>query len=376
MERRLFAGVTTLIGTIIGAGIFGMPYVIAKAGFLIGAALIVLLGLVVLAINLMLGEVSLRTSSFHQIPGYARKYLGKNGGRIALLSMTLSIYGALIAYIIGEGQALAAIFNYSNPVYFSIAFFAIASFIVYLGLRPVINSETLMVSIMLFFITAICVLLVPHVNLANVSYISWKNMLLPYGVILFALSGEASIPEIRMSLARNKNLFKKILLIGTIIPIIVYILFAFLAVAATGANTTEIATIGLGQLVGEKMILFGNFFAIFAMATSFIILGLALRDMYIRDYKLKTATATAITCLPAAAVALSGYTSFVETITISGAFFLGITGILTVFIWQNAKRKGDRKPEYSFNCNWAKYVIIAVYIGGMIYTAGNLLGII
>ena len=66
----------TLIGGIVGAGVLGIPYTIAKAGFLYGFILIVVLGLVFLTINLFLGEVILRTKGNHQLTGYATKYLG------------------------------------------------------------------------------------------------------------------------------------------------------------------------------------------------------------------------------------------------------------------------------------------------------------
>ena len=67
---------------------------------------------------------------------------------------------------------------------------------------------------------------------------------------------------------------------------IAYLLFALVVVGATGINTTQIATIGLGLLIGKHMILFGNLFAIFAMGTSFLTLGLALKEMYAYDYNL------------------------------------------------------------------------------------------
>jgi amino acid permease len=139
----LWEAIATLVGTIIGAGILGIPYVIAKAGFWTGIFDIVLLGIVVLVIYLYLGEVVLRTEGFHQLPGYAEKYLGKIGKRLMVFSMVFGNYGALIAYIIGVGLALAAIFG-GNSLTYSLIFFVIAAIIIFKGLKAVGKSELFM----------------------------------------------------------------------------------------------------------------------------------------------------------------------------------------------------------------------------------------
>jgi len=37
MNKNFLYASATLIGTIVGAGMFGLPYVVARSGFLIGA---------------------------------------------------------------------------------------------------------------------------------------------------------------------------------------------------------------------------------------------------------------------------------------------------------------------------------------------------
>ncbi len=75
-KHRLAIAVTTLIGTIIGAGVLGIPYVIAKSGFLYGSILIIAIGLAFLVLNLFVGEIVLRTKGQYQLTGYMEKYLG------------------------------------------------------------------------------------------------------------------------------------------------------------------------------------------------------------------------------------------------------------------------------------------------------------
>ena len=110
-KRKLFSTAFTLTGTIIGAGILGLPYVFVKSGFFIGLFWILFLGLLLLFVSLSMGEITLRTKSIHQLPGYARKYLGNFGGKIMFVAIIFGIYSALLAYLIGEGQSLSKLFT-------------------------------------------------------------------------------------------------------------------------------------------------------------------------------------------------------------------------------------------------------------------------
>src|SRR3989338_4344759 len=91
-NKKLLIAITTLMGTIIGAGMLGIPYVVAKAGLLYGLLLIIILGLAFLFINLFVGEIVLRTKDQHQLAGYAEKYLGPIGKKIVGISLFISLY--------------------------------------------------------------------------------------------------------------------------------------------------------------------------------------------------------------------------------------------------------------------------------------------
>ena len=69
MKRNIPKAIAMLCGTVIGAGVLGIPFVVAKAGFFVGILSIILLGLAVLALNLFVGEIVLRTPGNHQLPG-------------------------------------------------------------------------------------------------------------------------------------------------------------------------------------------------------------------------------------------------------------------------------------------------------------------
>lgn len=367
-KKPLFWAISTLIGTIIGAGIFSIPYVFAQAGVLIGTINLLVLGTAVIILYFYIGEVTLRTKGNHQLTGYARKYLGKTGKSLMTFVMMFAIYGALIAYIIGVGKALAAITNLSSlPL--SIGFFILVSLAIYTGLKAVKKSELWLNVILLVVVITICFLIAPKINLSNLAAFDFSMIFMPYGVIFFALAGSVAIPEMKEILIDNKKQLKKAIFIGSIIPIIIYFLFALIIVGVTGINTTEIATIGLGNMFGKTMIILGNLFAVFAMATSFLTLGLALKEMYWYDYKINKQVAWLLTCIPPFLIFLFLAKSFIQVIGLTGGIAMSLEGILLVLIFNRAKKLGKRKPEYSIKkSNILSFLLIILFILGMVYT--------
>ena len=169
-------------------------------------------------------------------------------------------------------------------------------------------------------------------------------------------------------LKKDKKKLKKAIIIGSLIPFLVYLLFAAAVVGVTGINTTEVATIGLGETLGEYMIIFGNLFAVVAMATSFLILGLALKWMLHYDYKIPKTASWFLTCFIPLSLFLIGIKSFIGVIGITGAIAGGIEGIIIVLTAKKAKEKSQVKPAYSVPLSWILAILLIIlFTAGIIY---------
>ncbi|MAG19989.1 hypothetical protein CL618_00985 [archaeon] len=372
MKKRGFEAIATLVGTVIGAGVLGIPYVVAQSGFFTGLVNIILIGVLILILKLYLGEVVLRTKGNHQLTGYAEKYLGKTGKKIMTFVMLFGIYGALLAYLIGEGEAFSAIFGGSSFLY-SIGFFIFASLLIFAGLKLIKKYELFFMGVIFLIVILISFLSFKYVDLSNITGFNFGNILLPYGVILFAFLGTAAIPEMKEILCNHKKRLKKCIITGSVLVIAVYVLFTFFVVSVTGVNTTEIATVGLGNVLGPKMLLLGNLFAIFAMATSFLTLGLALKQMYDYDYGFSKHLSWFLTCIVPLGLFLLNFRSFIKTIGFAGSIAGGLDGILIVLMAWKAVKKGDRKPEYEIvKGKWLGIVLISVFVLGILYQLFNI----
>ncbi len=371
MKKRsshLFCAVATLTGTAIGAGILSIPYVISKSGLLIGLLNILIFGAIILFLHLYLGEVILRTKGKHQLPGYAEKYLGKKGKILMLLSSLIFLYGALVAYVLGEGKVLSFVLfgtlNYS--LLFSLIFFIIMSALIFLGLKTLEEGEKYNLFIILAIILAIFLFFISKVNLSNFVLVE-KNpamWFMPYGVILFAFLALSALPEMREEMVREEKKFKKAIIIGSIIPVVAYILFTIAVYGFTGQNTPEIATMALGKLP--------SLLAIFTMFGACFALGIALKELFMYDFKIKHSVSFALAMVPVLVIFLIitifNLFDFAKWLSIVGSIAGGIAGILIMIMVKKAKEKGQRKPEYSVPLNWPIIIILSlIFIAGIVY---------
>ena len=290
---------------------------------------------------------------------------------MSVFSITL-LYGACIAYIIGVGLSLSNIFPNLSAFWFSIIYFSLIAGVIYFGIAVVKNVELFLSGATIFIVAAIAGILIfsryfSYEKLNHFSGINPANILIPYGVILFAFLGAVAIPEMKEELVKNRKQLRKCIIIGTLIPLAVYALFAFAVVGVNGKDVSEVATISLCQLFGDNMLVFVNLFAVFAMTTSFLALGVALKETYQYDYRLNKRTAWLLACLIPIAAFLMGVKSFIGTLTIVGAIAGGAEGILIVLMHRRAKKMGGRKPEYSIGNNHVLNIsLIILFVLGVI----------
>ena len=371
-ETQLFEAIAIMVGTIIGAGIFGIPYVIYQAGFLTGILLMFIIAAAICLIHLYIGEIALSTEKIHQLTGYAEKYLGVKGKYAMFVSVFFGFYGALLAYVIGEGQALAALFG-GNSFWYSLGFFVVAAFLVYKGMNIVKKADFFLSFLVLLIVFVIALVGAPHLNWRNLQEFNLLKILIPYGVIFFAMGGVSAVPQLREVLRGREKQIKKAIIIGTGMPLLVYLLFTFMVIGISGSMITEVATVGLGRIVGESMILFGNLFAVLAMTTSFLTLGLALKSTYLFDFKLKPGLAWGLTVALPLIMFILGLHSFVRVIGLAGALGGSIEGLLILLIVYKLKNKRERQPEYQISKNPILMGLLALlFVGGIVYTLWHL----
>ncbi len=366
--RAYYEAIATLTGCIIGAGILGIPYVVSHVGFWTGMIVVLGLGFAILVIHLLAGEVSLRSNACHQLVGYANKYLGKSGKFMMFVSMVIGVYGAMIAYTLGVSQSLSAIFG-SSQFLWGVLFYVLMAFVLFWGIGMLERSEFWMEIFKLFIFAAIMLVLFSSTRFSITRLSGFSgNFLFPFGAVLFAYIGTAAIPEVREELNKCRMLTKNAIIFGSLIPIIVYVLFTVAVVGISGSSVTEIATVGIAQLVGGFGFVLLHIFAVLAMVSSFVALGYALRESYRLDLGFSGFKSWLLVLIVPVLLIAFGVHSFVRTLEIAGTFAGGIAGICIVLMHAKARIRSERRPEFIVNINWLGYsVLVLLFVVGMLY---------
>jgi len=207
-----------------------------------------------------------------------------------------------------------------------------------------------------------------HFDINNLKTIDLKYFFLPYGVILWALAGASAIPEIKEVLTLDGKWYNRAIIWGTIIPAILYLLFMFIVVGVTGKSTTPESIAGLINFLGRGVVVWGAVFGALASMSSFFIIGLCLKKVFWYDYKIKKNLSWFLTCSIPLIGFLFGLREFIHIIGILGVILGAIDGTTLVLIYLRAKKKGDKKPEYSLKIpSILTYALIGVFIFGLIY---------
>ena len=349
-NKKFLVAVSILIGTCIGAGVLGIPYVAAQAGFLVALAYILLIGGIILVVNLYLGEIALRTKGKHQLIGYAKKYLGLRGRRFMEFATIFGIYAAIIAYMLGIGESISfLVFGDSSfTTLFGVLFGVGMSGLLWRGMKALKRFEKIGVSIVLALLLVIIIFFSGQINPSNLIYFNVGSIFLPFGVILFALMSFHAIPEVELVLTNNEKLMKRILITGTLVSVIFYILFALVVVGFKGLETPEIATLALGTVF--------VFLGIFTMFTSWLALGNALDENFRFDERVKKwkswILVAFVPILLFLGIRFFEFFSFTKILSVGGVVSGGLMAILILLMIKKAKKKGNRKPEYSMPVNW------------------------
>ena len=364
-KKKFWIATSILIGTCIGAGVLGIPYVAAQAGFFVALAYILLIGAIILVVNLYMGEISLRTKGEHQLIGYTKRYLGKKGKIFMEFATVFGIYAAIVAYMLGIGESISFLIfgNSSYTTLFGILFGVGMSGLLWRGMKALKKYEKIGVSIVLGLLVLIVILFSNKIEVANLIYFNVGNIILPFGVILFALMSFHAIPEVKIVLYKKEKLMKKVLIFGTLISVIFYSLFTLVVVGFKGIATPEIATLALGTVF--------VFLGIFTMFTSWFALGNALEENFMFDERMRKKKAWVLTSFMPILIFLIirffEFFSFTHILSIGGVFSGGLVAILILLMIKKAKKKGSRKPEYSMPVNWfIIWFLILIFILGVV----------
>jgi tyrosine-specific transport protein len=371
--KSFFSASIVFIGAIIGAGIFGIPYVISMVGILPGLIYFIVLGGAALLIHLFFGEIVLRTEPKCRVIGCAEKYSGKKEKVLMSGSFIIGMIGALLAYAILGGQFLKIILDAVFPSLVlpsflpTVLFVFVLSFFMFDGLKTATAFE-IFTNICFFLIIFIIFCFgFSKIDVRNFALVGRGNMFLPFGVIMFSMVGWNAIPEIKELLRtpKERRSLKKIIIFSTIFCALTYLIFSLVVWGISGKNTSDDALQGLAPFLGQKVVFFGALAALFTLADSFLMMGISFKNTLACDLKVNKSLASFLALGLPLALFFIGFKSFIGTIGFIGTVLGVVDGIIIIIMYMNAKKRSERDPEYKLNVPvFVIYILVLIFIIG------------
>lgn len=364
-----------LVGTIVSAGIFVLPYVNIRSGVLITNIWLVLLMVLVCVLHLMFGEIVLRTKGNYKLPGYAGIYLGKTVKRFFGFASIFTLAFSLLIFILMVNNFVQILFlqnlAYLKPYSF-VAVWLLLNLFLFFKYANVSKINFILTFVLIGLMAAVSVLTgfkIDFGSVANVSNLLFtKDFYVSYGIMFFAYDGLVAMP-LMFALLKNKKadkkVFKRSVILGFVFVAVLYFLFMNSISLLTGANTTLDAISGLAPFFGPTMVLVGAVIGILAITTGYLAFSFYYKEMLQSDFKINNTFSVLITMFLPLLFLILGANKVDDLMSLAGGIMGGLVGVLILFVYKKAKDVGKIKPAYALNLpNWVLVVIGGIWFVG------------
>ena len=360
MRNHLWGGALLVAGTAIGGGMLALPILTAQAGFWPATLIFIVCWLFMVGTGFLFAEIFLWQKEEINIVSMAKMTLGVPGQIIAWCLYLFLFYSLTIAYTSAGGNLVIDLFSalprWSGPLIFAAIF---APFVV---VGPLACDRLnwllmtgLILSFCLFFFSG-----VGRVERELLQHADWSKMLIAIPVIFTSFGFQGLVPTLTNYLGRDSSRVKKAIFWGSLIPLVAYIIWEILILGVVPLKGLQLSQeLGQSAVYPLKAVLHlswlynvGEFFAFFAIVTSFLGVTLGMLDFLADGFGVKKTVLgrsliAALIFVPAAIVAMTNPCLFLNALSYGGGFGCAILlGLLPIIMAISGryilKKKGER----------------------------------
>lgn len=300
-SNKHFVGATLLIaGSCIGAGMLGLPVLSGMAGFVPSIAMFVICWLYMVITGLLLLEVNLWFKQDVSIVSMAQSTLGKVGKAFAWGTFLFLFYSLNVAFIAGLGALFRDFVQdwtgtIIEPWMGSLLFILIFGIFTYLGVLAVDRCNQLMMAGLAITYVALVIIGSRYVDSNLLAHSNWKASILVIPAVILSFGYHNLIPSMTYYLQHDAKMLTRAIIIGSGLPLLCYLLWEWLILGivpegqfAQALSDQEMATQALRNTVGSSWVVdMGQYFAFFAIVTSFIGVALSFVDFLADGLRIK-----------------------------------------------------------------------------------------
>lgn len=341
MVWRFFKEIGFLSATTIGAGVFALPYVFNRAGWLVGLLFLIVLSLIVIFAQRLYFRVIEKTGGATKLLGLIKEKLGVKFFTVGFVSIILGLLLSLTAYLLIAQNFVKLIFPDLDSNLAILIFWGLGTIPFLFRLGKLVLIELFGAVVMFFIIFYIFGFsLNSGGDIFSISAISGADFFLPFGVVLFSLAGWTAIEPIfdsrKKSAKAHPRGFSLSISLGTILSAIFYILFvvAIFGLATESGSVGAISEDTLSGIVGWSPLMLGvmGVLGLFALWTSYLPISLEIKNSLERDLGWSPFLVFTILAGVPILTAIFGIKDFVSVLGLAGGIFLAVQYILIILV--------------------------------------------
>ncbi|GIW67337.1 MAG: hypothetical protein KatS3mg096_205 [Candidatus Parcubacteria bacterium] len=349
-----------IVSTIIGLGIFVLPYTFWQSGYYFFLWLIFWF-LTFLILHLIFGEILFQTKEKHNLPGLAGVYLHPFMKHIVWFFDYFGMLGVFLIYFIALVKFWTLIFPVS-PLIIKILFALFNLYFIFKDIRIFAKMETILTLGILFVFFFVTLMILPNFNFNNIELALKNNFqpFLPYGTILFALAGTSALPIVFDLIGQNRKSYLKINFYALLTVIVLYLIYALIVVGFLGGEVSEESLVGLAPYFPKLFLILAVLFV--TLNITFADMAFYLKRGLIYDYKVRPRIANFIIFISILPLIFLEPLSLIKLIGLVSEIFLGFNLLILCLVYLKLKKK-----EYFSLPNFFIIILALIFISGIIY---------
>lgn len=233
MNSKLLGGIMLMVGTSIGAGMLALPIATTESGFLPGITSLLIVWAVMTLGAFLILEVNLWFPAGTNLGHMARYTLGRFGEIVLWLTYCILLYSLMVAYISGGRDIIHALILQLTPIDFplwfdALSFTMIIAAIIFCGIRVTdLTNRGLMIIKFITFIALVSIVM-PHIELHQLVDHDIGKMMSGVTIMFTSFGFAIIVPSLREYLDNDVSLLRRVIFIGSLIPLAAYLLWIVL----------------------------------------------------------------------------------------------------------------------------------------------------
>ncbi len=356
--KAIFGSAGVLVATTIGAGIFALPYVFLKAGWFLGLFYLVALSAILYEIHALFARASLEGRGRSGLTGLLAKHFGRTAAGLGSVAIAGGLLLALVVYLI-LSSGFVELLGFQGGSTGVLVFWLAATLPIALNPRRFAWAEAIG-AIAIAALIGIVFLNATSLSFGAAPLADWSNALLPFGPVLFALTGWTAIEPMRDYHEKTKSVkrFLPALRSGTAGIAVLYLMFA-MGILGSGLPIAPNTVSGLAGWPDGLRFVFG-ILGLIALWTSYVPIGREIKNALAVDLAWPSYAASTIVFLTPPLLFSLGLTSFLAVVGLAGGIFLSVQYLLIALVCREASRPNPNERIF-LNFATALFLLAAVY---------------